>query len=74
VRTSSASTLLRGPAAQDEQEPNLCAYDRLAGGCRHDHRMKGSTDWRLEQPRPGTLVWTAPSGLFWTVTPAPHAA
>jgi Domain of unknown function (DUF222) len=46
----------------------------ISGGCRHDHRMKGSTAWRLEQPRPGTLIWTAPSGLSWTVTPQPHVA
>jgi hypothetical protein len=46
----------------------------ISGGCRHDHRMKGSTAWRLRQPRPGTLIWTAPSGLAWTVTPQPHVA
>ena len=46
----------------------------ISCGCRHDHRMKGSTAWRLRQPRPGTLVWTAPSGLSWTVTPAPQVA
>jgi hypothetical protein len=46
----------------------------ISGGCRHDHRMKGSTAWCLEQPRPGTLVWTAPSGLNWTVTPQPYVA
>ena len=46
----------------------------ISGGCRHDHRMKGSTAWRLGQPRPGTLIWTAPSGLSWTVTPEPRMA
>jgi len=46
----------------------------ISGGCRHDHRMKGSTAWRLRQPWPGTLIWTAPSGLSWTVTPQPHVA
>ena len=46
----------------------------ISCGCRHDHRMKGSTAWRLRQPRPGTLVWTAPSGLSWTVTPQPQVA
>ena len=46
----------------------------LSCGCRHDHRMKGSTAWRLRQPRPGTLVWTAPSRLSWTVTPQPRVA
>ncbi len=46
----------------------------ISGGCRHDHRMKGSTAWCLEQPRPGTLVWTAPCGLSWTVTPQPYVA
>jgi hypothetical protein len=46
----------------------------ISGGCRHDHRMKGSTAWRLRQPTPGTLIWTAPSGLAWTVTPETHVA
>ena len=46
----------------------------ISCGCRHDHRMKGSTAWRLRQPRPGTLVWTAPSRLSWTVTPQPRVA
>ena len=46
----------------------------ISCGCRHDHRMKGSTAWRLRQPRPGTLVWTAPSGLSRTVTPQPQVA
>jgi hypothetical protein len=46
----------------------------ISPGCRHDHRMKGSTAWRLRQPRAGTLVWTAPSGLSWTVTPQPQVA
>jgi hypothetical protein len=46
----------------------------ISGGCRHDHRMKGSTAWRLRQPTPGTLIWTAPSGLAWTATPEAHVA
>ena len=46
----------------------------ISAGCRHDHRMKGSTAWRLRQPWPGTLIWTAPSRLSWTVTPEPHVA
>ena len=46
----------------------------ISPGCRHDHRMKGSTAWRLRQPRAGVLVWTAPSGLSWTVTPQPQVA
>ncbi len=46
----------------------------ISGGCRHDHRMKGSTAWRLQQPQPGTLIWTAPSGLSWTAEPQPHVA
>jgi hypothetical protein len=44
----------------------------LATGCRHHHRMKTLTSWRLRQPAPGTLIWTAPSRLTWTVTPEPH--
>jgi hypothetical protein len=44
----------------------------LSGGCRHHHRMKTLTSWRLRQPSPGTLIWTTPSRLTWTVTPPPH--
>ncbi len=52
----------------------LTCFCNISAGCRHDHRMKGSTAWRLRQPSPGTLIWTAPSGLRWTVTPEAHAA
>jgi hypothetical protein len=28
--------------------------------------------WHLEQPRPGVLVWTTPSGRHYTVTAEPY--
>jgi hypothetical protein len=31
--------------------------------------MKTLTSWRLRQPRPGVLIWTAPSRLAWTTSP-----
>jgi hypothetical protein len=73
--------ICRRPAARCDLDHTV-PYDQggltcpcnISGGCRHDHRMKGSTAWRLRQPRPGTLIWTAPSGLSWTVTPQPHVA
>jgi hypothetical protein len=30
--------------------------------CRTHHQVKQAADWRLEQPRPGVLEWTTPSG------------
>ena len=73
--------ICRRPATQCDLDHTV-PYDQggltctcnLSGECRRHHRMKGLTPWRLRQPRPGTLSWTAPSGLSWTVTPEPHAA
>jgi hypothetical protein len=40
--------------------------------CRRHHRAKQAPGWRLEQPEPGTLIWTLPSGRRYTVTPEPY--
>jgi hypothetical protein len=37
--------------------------------CRHHHQTKQAQGWHLAQPEPGILVWTAPSGRRYTVTP-----
>lgn len=71
--------ICRRPAAQcdlDHTVPyhqgGLTCRCNLAPGCRRHHRMKTLTHWRLRQPRPGTLIWTAPSGLAWTASPEPY--
>jgi hypothetical protein len=46
------------------------AYDRggrtcecnLAPLCRRHHRAKQAPGWRLDQPEPGTMIWTTPTG------------
>jgi Domain of unknown function (DUF222) len=71
--------ICRRPAAQCDLDHTV-PYDQggltcrcnLSGGCRRHHRMKTLTSWRLRQPRPGTLIWTAPSRLAWTSTPEPY--
>ena len=40
--------------------------------CRRHHQAKQAPGWRLEQPEPGTLIWTLPSGRRYTVTPEPY--
>jgi hypothetical protein len=30
--------------------------------CRHHHRLKHEGGWKLEQPTPGTFIWTSPLG------------
>jgi hypothetical protein len=40
--------------------------------CRHHHQCKQHPGWHLTQPQPGVLVWTAPSGRRYTVTPDPY--
>jgi hypothetical protein len=40
--------------------------------CRRHHQAKQARGWRLDQPEPGTLIWTLPSGRRYTVTPEPY--
>ena len=45
-----------------------CQCD-LSPPCRHHHRVKQAPGWRLEQPRPGIMRWTTPSGRSYTTRP-----
>ena len=69
----------RQPAWRCEQDHTI-AY-RLGGAtcpcnlsaeCSRHHHLKHLPSWRLEQPRPGILVWTTPARLTHTVTPGPY--
>jgi hypothetical protein len=40
--------------------------------CRHHHQVKQAPGWHLEQPQPGVLVWTTPSGRTYTTTAEPY--
>jgi hypothetical protein len=46
----------------------------MAPLCRHHHRCKQAEGWRLEQPRPGVLIWHTPAGRTYTTTPTKYAA
>jgi hypothetical protein len=37
--------------------------------CRRHHRVKQAPGWRVEQPQPGIMRWTTPSGRTHTTTP-----
>ena len=41
----------------------------LAPKCRRHHRCKQATGWKVEQPEPGVLRWTVPSGRTYATTP-----
>jgi hypothetical protein len=43
----------------------------LAPLCRHDHILKGQAGWSLQQPTPGTFLWTSPLGGRYEVRPEP---
>jgi hypothetical protein len=45
-----------------------CECD-LGPKCRHHHRVKQAPGWRLEQPEPGVMRWTTPSGRHYTTMP-----
>jgi len=40
--------------------------------CRQHHQTKQAEGWHLDQPQPGVLTWTTPSGRRYTVTPEPY--
>lgn len=44
------------------QDGGSTSADNLAPLCRHHHRLKHETDWRLDQPVPGGFRWTSPTG------------
>jgi hypothetical protein len=44
----------------------------LAPLCRTHHQAKQAHGWQLNQPQPGTLTWTTPSGRHYTVTPTSY--
>jgi hypothetical protein len=41
----------------------------LAPPCRRHHRCKQAPGWKLEQPQPGIMRWTLPSGRVYITTP-----
>jgi hypothetical protein len=41
----------------------------LGPKCRRHHRAKQAPGWRLQQPEPGVMRWTLPSGRLHTTTP-----
>jgi len=40
--------------------------------CRRHHHVKQADGWTLTQPEPGTLIWAAPHGRSYAVTPASY--
>jgi hypothetical protein len=40
--------------------------------CRHGHRAKQAPGWHLDQPEPGVMIWTLPSGRQYTTRPDPY--
>ena len=40
----------------------------IAPPCRRHHRVKQAPGWKLEQPEPGVMRWTTPSGRSYTTT------
>jgi hypothetical protein len=41
----------------------------LGPKCRRHHRCKQAPGWQVEQPAPGIIRWTLPSGRTHTTTP-----
>ena len=41
----------------------------IAPPCRRHHRVKQAPGWKLQQPEPGVMIWTTPSGRTYTTRP-----
>ena len=66
----------RRPASQCDldhtapfQRGGLTCECNLAPLCRRHHEAKQAPGWRLEQPSPGVLTWTIPSGRTYGTRP-----
>jgi hypothetical protein len=46
----------------------------LGGLCRTHHQIKQHPRWRLDQPAPGSFVWTTPAGRRYLSEPDRHVA
>jgi hypothetical protein len=46
----------------------------VAPPCRRHHRVKQAPGWKLEQPEPGVMRWTTPSGRSYTTRPTVYDA
>jgi hypothetical protein len=44
----------------------------LAPLCRNHHQAKQTSGWQLDQPRPGLMTWTTPSGRRDTTGPSAY--
>jgi hypothetical protein len=44
----------------------------LGPKCRRHHKVKQAPDWKVEQPEPGAIRWTLPSGRTHTTTPTAY--
>ncbi len=69
----------RRPAVACDDDHTLAWHEggrtcecNLSPLCRMHHRAKQASGWHLSQPRPGTLVWTLPSGRTYTTEPEPY--
>jgi hypothetical protein len=47
----------------------LTCQCNLAPKCRRHHRCKQAAGWTVEQPEPGVLRWTVPSGRMYATAP-----
>lgn len=45
-------------------------HDNLAHLCRHHHRLKHRTGWRMRQDHDGVITWTTPAGRSVETSPA----
>jgi hypothetical protein len=54
-----------------DQGGRTCECD-LGPLCRHGHQAKQAPGWHLDQPEPGVMIWTMPSGRQYTTRPDPY--
>jgi hypothetical protein len=71
----------RRPAVRCDQEHTVPFHRggrtcecNLGPVCRRHHGAKQAPGWRLEQPRPGYMIWRSPNGRSYATTPATYPA
>ncbi len=60
--------------SQPYDQDGLTCSCNLGALCRHHHKLKQHSRWRLDQPEPGTFIWTTPAGRTYTTQPDQQVA
>jgi hypothetical protein len=61
----------RAPPATSTGKPGI-GIIHTSAQCKRHHHAKHAPGWKLQQPQPGVMRWTTPSGRTYTTHPTQY--